>query len=207
MNYFVKGHFYKISINKNLVTARSILTITNNKLEEEKYSSYDLLVVMMNPGGSEPKTKTDWFSKPTQNIDCLVDAIPDDTQLQIMKVMDRTGFQNAIILNLSDICETTSSKFAKDINELEYLNIGTKHSIFSNLRNEDLSIILNSFSGNTVILASGVNYKLRFLTKQMLDKIKYPNIVSIQHENGQFYHPLPRVGQEEWVSEIVKKLS
>jgi hypothetical protein len=67
-------------------------------------------------------------------------------------------------------------------------------------------MVLSHFSGDTVILASGVNYKLRFLTNQMISKIKYPNLISKPHENGLFYHPLPRGGQEAWVEYIVNKL-
>lgn len=67
-------------------------------------------------------------------------------------------------------------------------------------------MILRYFTGKTVILASGVKYKLRLLTKQMLSKLKLPSLISKPRDNGQFYHPFPRNGQEAWVNYIVDKI-
>lgn len=206
MNYFVQGYFYLLPTETKPVKARSVLTITKATLGSEEYKSYDLLVVMMNPGSSSPKCDGHWKEKPINRVDDLVEAIPDNTQFQIMKVMDKTGYNNAIILNLSDICETDSYIFAKRVSGCDYSECGVDHSIFSDTRSEELSMLLNNFTGDTAILASGVKYKLRFLTQQMLGKIKIPNLISKLHANGLFYHPLPRGGQESWVTEIVNKL-
>lgn len=159
----------------------------------------------MNPGCSKPKNDTEWSKSSIPNLSCLSEAVPDDTQFQIMRVMDKTGFKNAIILNLSDVCETSSKEFARKVDGLSYSKLGERHSIFSDSRANELSRILNYYSGDVAILASGVGYKLRYLTRQMLKRIKFTNLISIPHENGQFYHPLPRGGQEKWVAEIVKK--
>ncbi|SFG37436.1 DUF1643 domain-containing protein [Neptunomonas qingdaonensis] len=205
MDCYVKGYFYLLTSELTSVKARTVLTISKEKIEDDTNLSYDLLVVMMNPGCSTPKSPANWNDKPIHNMGDLSEAVPDDTQFQIMKVMNKTGYKNAIILNLSDVCETDSKIFAKSVSGIEYSGV-VNHSIFSDARSEELSMILSHFKGNTVILASGVNFKLRYLTRQMLSKLKYPNLISKPHENGQFYHPLPRGGKEAWVKYIVDRL-
>lgn len=207
MNYIVKGHFYITNEKVKTIKARSVLTITCKDLDVSSISTYDLLVIMMNPGCSKPKNDTEWFENSAPNFSCLSEADPDDTQFQIMRVMDKTGFKNTVILNLSDVCETSSKEFAKKVDGLNYSKLGESHSIFSDSRVNELSKILNHVRGDVTILASGVDYKLRYLTSQMLNKIRSSNLISVPHENGQFYHPLPRGGQKKWVSEIVRKLS
>ncbi len=209
MDYIVKGHFYYNMQSSQILPSRSVLTITDVNVEYSTQNTFDLLVVMMNPGKSKPKCSKRWFEHSIADLSKLTEAVPDATQYQIMKVMSKVKLHNALILNISDICETESNTFCKNVNELEYSNVGTSHSVFSPERGEELNSYLSKLSGSAVVIASGVDYILMFFTKQMLDKMKGYNLISSRHENGLFYHPLPRFEyqREEWVSTIVGKLS
>ncbi|WP_341327748.1 hypothetical protein [Methylotuvimicrobium sp. KM2] len=68
----------------------------------------DLMVVMMNPGSSYPLGGIENNSMPSK-------AKPDDTQYQIMKVMNEASFDDARILNLSDLRSPNSGVLYKFI--------------------------------------------------------------------------------------------
>lgn len=205
MKYSCFGHFYK----NNLVTCRSVLLISKKPLEE--ISSYDLVAVMMNPGSSVPletDIKDITATYPTENISDLVPTKPDDTQFQIMEVMSRNNLSTACIINLSDVRDADSSKFISSINKLEHSIIGNAHSIFSVTRKMELKKILKKSCNCPVIIASGVNYKLRFLTNNAVNHFKPDLLIGNKKENGLYYHALPRLLEDrvKWVNEILHQL-
>jgi len=150
----------------------------------------------------------------TYNLIDLVDTVPDDTQDQIMHVMEQVGYRNVAILNLSDIRDTDSSNFVKQVDKLNHKELGVVHSIFDNTRKKELDYILSLCDNKPIIFASGVNYKLRFLTNHALtffdtDKVygwkkNYEN----QHINL-YFHPLPRSQQERdsWIKIVCAQIT
>ena len=85
--YLVTGFFYEIEKFK----FRKYLNI---KKENSSLQEPDLMVVMMNPGSSEP------YQINQINKECITK--PDNTQYQIFKIMEEFDFRYARILNLSD---------------------------------------------------------------------------------------------------------
>jgi len=87
--YQVKGRFYILRCVNSTTRCRSLLTIKDSTVAQKK----KLLVVMLNPGSSRPLDKE--YLEPeilSTQIDKLndvplVDAKPDATQYQIMRVM------------------------------------------------------------------------------------------------------------------------
>jgi hypothetical protein len=175
---------------------RDVLEI---KKKLECGNSVDLMVVMMNPGSSEP------INEKYNGIMTL--AKPDDTQFQIMKVMCACDLKYARIVNLSNLIESKSSCFYKWINNNE-----EKYSIFD----EDSDLYRPEFhkelvKGVPYILAWGVNYSLRFLAKSALTMLKDENKYYMPKKGGkefQIFHPYQRYQskRDEWVSEIIKQL-
>jgi hypothetical protein len=89
----------------------------------------DLLVVMMNPGSSEP-IEGEGLSEQLLLSKEYVPKKPDNTQSQIMKVIESQGYLTALVINLSDVREPKSTIFARKLKQLSFASIGEKHSIF-----------------------------------------------------------------------------
>lgn len=96
-NFKTTGLFYQ----KDGYNFRKFLNIVRKNSSQ---NTPDLMVVMMNPGSSKPLDGI-------ENNNCESEAIPDNTQNQIMRVMNRCNFDYARILNLSDLREPKSSVF------------------------------------------------------------------------------------------------
>ncbi|QTD37095.1 hypothetical protein JL193_13350 [Polaribacter batillariae] len=184
----ITGIYYKIGEFK----FRKVLNI---KKKNSKLKTPDLMVVMMNPGSSEPLDGID-----DSNIETL--AKPDNTQSQIMKVMLKGDLEYARVLNLSDIREAKSNIFYPKIKEMESLNI--PHSIFQEARQNDFSSLW--VKNVTVVFGWGVNTKLKSLALKAIEKTKVSNPIGIQKPNFNwaYYHPLPpnTNKQKGWLKSI-----
>ncbi|WP_165732387.1 DUF1643 domain-containing protein [Polaribacter sp. 20A6] len=160
----------------------------------------DLMVIMMNPGGSKPIDGVD-----NGCIDTL--AVPDRTQDQIMQVMLNCGFGFARVLNLSDLREPKSSTFYKQIPELD--SKGIPHSIFDENRQFDFDQLW--VKNVPVIYGWGVNYHLKPLALKAIAASSGSNTYGILKlgKESAYYHPLPRTSgkQLEWVKELTVQLT
>ncbi len=159
-----------------------------------------LMVVMMNPGSSCPLDGNDNSQTPTPTR-------PDNTQLQIMRVMDQASLDYARVLNLSDLRTPDSTalySFVKSraANELD-------HCIFSHSRRAELNRL---FVGRVpVVFGWGVNPALLPLAKQAVEALAIDRPLGLLKPGSRYayYHPLPRVyaKQLEWVQKIRDQLA
>lgn len=160
----------------------------------------DLMVTMLNPGGSYPLDGID-------NNTVESEAKPDRTQSQIMKVMLNAEFEYARVLNLSDLREPRSNVFFKKSVELE--TKGIVHSIFDESRLADF----NDFWVNDipVIYGFGVNDHLKPLALKAIKacNVSYPYGVLKTNSTWKYYHPLPPIHskQVDWVKEVSKQFN
>ena len=188
----IQGFFYKIENYK----CRKFLNI---KRKSSDRRSPDLMVVMMNPGSSCPLDGIDNNNSP-------VDAKPDNTQDQIMKVMRIAEFEYARVLNLSDLRTPKSNEFYDFIKSNESKLFA--HSIFAQNRINDFSE--QYVKGVPVIFGWGVNPILADLAKQAIERINHLNPAGLKKEDLDYayYHPLPRINDKkiEWVEKITKML-
>ncbi|HCE54399.1 MAG TPA: hypothetical protein DER05_05070 [Lutibacter sp.] len=159
----------------------------------------DLMVVLQNPGSSRPINGID-------NSNEESDAIPDNTQSQIMQVMLNCGYNYCRVLNLSDLREPKSNVFFKKMVELD--SKGIAHSIFDENRQDDFNQLwINNIA---VIFGWGVNDLLKPLALKAMDACNVALPFGLQKLNcpWAFYHPLPPVykKQLEWVEEISEQI-
>ena len=184
--YDIRGLFYE----NNGYLCRKYLNIRRKSLNVVEP---DLMIVMMNPGSSFPKDEND-------NNVVESGAALDDTQRQIIRVMNNCNFNYARILNLSDFRESKSDVFYSEIDNLKNIS----HSIFSDRRTEDFE---NLFVKDIpVVVAWGVSKKLEKLAENAIGKINKKNIYGLLKRGTKvlYYHPLPPNfnKQKKWVSEI-----
>jgi len=158
----------------------------------------DLMVVMMNPGSSRAIDGID-------NNTVESEAVPDNTQSQIMKVMLKAGLEYARVLNLSDLREPKSNEFYKKMVELE--SKGIAHSIFDDSRKEDLNRLWTP--NIPVIYGFGVSIHLKPLALKAILVCNTSNPYGILKPNTTwaYYHPLPPIHskQVDWVDSITKQ--
>lgn len=165
----------------------------------DDYLKPQLAVVMMNPGSAKP-------------LDAPVDAagkfrvLPDATQQQVMRVMDRCGINAVRVFNLSDLREPKSKVFFQTVKVLD--NRGIAHSLFDDRRTDEFWA--NFPVGVPVVFAWGVNANLTPLAMRAAEKIAVPNPLGKAKpgEPYAYYHPLPRtaVQKEQWVELVVNQL-
>jgi len=210
--YQAKGRFYvlKNSKSKSKTSCRSLLTITDitdkNITDDKK-----LLVIMLNPGSSRPLDKK--YSEPeilTTKIADLetippIDAKPDTTQYQVMRVMKEINYSHADIINLYDIREPKSDVLFENAKKgiLE-----KEASIFSDTRQAELN---SYFTPNkTVILAWGNAKTIKKTEKNAIDKVfKLSKKIFCVHGNDNIInHPSPRNHnlKIKWLDNILNKL-
>ena len=211
----VQGYFYK---HDNLIFRR-FLEIKKKTIDIKEN---DLSMIMMNPGSSKPKNIIDENDIKSWDgyLDKFVEAQPDETQIQIMKIMENCKFNYAKIINLSDIRIAKSDFFYLMLEKCLSGNclLGNcskkyDHSIFSEKNRRFLENYLSAKS--IFILAWGVDKILNDLSKQaltVLEEMYGKNIKKIgnRHEkikNG-YYHPFPPRESEQikWFNEISNKI-
>lgn len=189
----VEGFFYE----KDEYKFRKYLDI---KSKEQESDNPDLMVIMMNPGSSSPLDGIDNNTVPSE-------AVPDNTQDQIMKVMLKNNLRYARILNLSDLRTPDSNVLYKFLKSKESQEID--HSIFCKNRKNDFDLL---FRQNVpVIYGWGVDSALTELSKIAVKKINHPEPSGLKKAGTKYayYHPLPRIynKQIEWVETVSKMLS
>ncbi|GAB3333254.1 hypothetical protein GCM10027429_13620 [Marivirga atlantica] len=191
-NFDITGYFYQIG---NLKCRKYL----NIKKKNTKIRKPDLMVVMMNPGGSKPIDGID-------NGKNEVPTIPDQTQDQIMRVMENCEFNYARILNLSDVRITPSEAFYNILTDLKEKQI--PHSIFDNKREQDFKELF--VKNIPTIFAWGVGKDLTELAKIAIKKIGIKNPIGIEQNDRDYayYHPLPRNNNDQikWVDGITKRI-
>ena len=194
--FFVTGYFY-VATDRNgkRHSCRSHLNL--KRKNAKSLTQPDLMVIMMNPGSSRPENGDCDGRKETKTI-------PDQTQFQIMRVMNRAGYDYARVLNLSDIREPDSAAFCKNIEKGKYDAIA--HSIFCPSRREELRALFERSA--PVILAWGVSKALDKLVGEAINFIGDAQAIGWKNKDGRYYHPLPPVKarQAQWVTQITKRL-
>ena len=189
----ITGLFYK---NKDY-KFRKYLDI---KRKDSNQKMPDLMVVMMNPGSSYPLNGEENGLIPTPTK-------PDNTQHQIMKVMNVASFNYARILNLSDLRTPDSKELYAFIKSDQSDKV--EHSIFAHCREDEFGEL---FVRNVpVIFGWGVSEALVPLAKQAVEAIGIKNPLGelkVGTENS-YYHPLPRNfnEQQKWVQYVLNQIT
>ena len=177
----VEGYFYE---NKGTI-CRKILTLKTIESNVEP----DLLVIMMNPGSSHPLGTSDYLNIPKSKLDKLVKTEQDYTQSRILEFMHKNGYSHACVLNLTDVCNSKSSKLKSE---------DKKYSMFKT--KEEAIKILKEYMPHSkkVLIAWGCKSVFKELiinVKTALSELglrKIYGLPSNKDKDLYFYHPLVR---------------
>jgi hypothetical protein len=205
----------------------NIKEVKNNQFPYRKYidivkngntsKQCDIMFVMMNPGSAKKKDKIEVPELPRveEYHELEISIEPDPTIKVIAALMGNTGFNNARIINLSDVREPSSTLFLKELKthrEKNTLDSFLQTSIFHNSRKEDLE---KYFQKNIpVIIAWGIADKLSPLTSMAYSKLdSMQKTLGLKKDGSEYsyYHPLRRkiinskvIFKKTWLEEMTE---
>lgn len=168
---------------------------------------------MMNPGSSRPLAEVNNHIRAraihTLPIS-LVPTNPDTTQYQVMRIMHFQGWQHVRVLNLSDLRSPKSAEFIKTYQRLKSDDDFEGHSIFSDHREEELSLKLPRSRKVPLVLAWGVSDKLTPLVDRCMARLPKQRVVFGLLEPGstnKYRHALPSLQKDKqrWIEQIIKQ--
>ena len=208
----VTGHFYNVVVYGQCLPCRSSLEIVREAaFAHPSESDPDAIVVMMNPGSSQPLDQLPEEVRHGQfplGRKRLVPTKPDTTQYQIMRLMHYCAWDYVRVLNLSDLRDASSASFLTKYHALEKEHAYSKHSIFCPSREAELAEALRRLPEAPVISAWGTSAQLDLLIRRCTDAIKeHCAFVGLKHAEGsdRYLHPLPRKqdAKRAWVDSMV----
>lgn len=186
--FAVSAKFYYSMVGEEKFLMRREAKIVRIGHEQEEI---DAVVVMINPGSCKP---TGEVTSQSAKDAVLMIAKPDQTQYQLMNLMERKAWNVLVIVNLSDICEGNMSKFRNIESKFQQVNL--PHSVFQDENAKDCQSLLSS--AKNVIFAWGESTTAKRLSEQFgLFKngsatIDYSHIKAwIHSERGFPRHPKP----------------
>ena len=218
------GHYYNLMTTDNdHFPCRSVLEITTEHPSKPKMllnQPPDAVVVMMNPGSSEPEQEMEPQILNPEDIlpHCrLVPARPDDTQGQIVEIIRRMNYSHIRVLNLSDIREPKSSRFFQTICQGRFMqnnHIQAPHSIFSQNRLAELQYRMNPRS-KIIIAGWGKGWSKHQWRRNIAERCYYMirgfefRIIGYQDDNTDnyiFLHPIYSRIRNIWPDCIVSQI-
>lgn len=231
--YSVHAHFYTLyGFDSDGVRwkkpCRSSLEITSKEKRPQNQGKGDVdaIFVMMNPGSSKPIIDDNQQEIHAEKISSLKTTLvrtnPDDTQFQVMRVMDDRKWGHVLVINLSDIRNASSNGskkkngdkkegFSSEYKVLEEKPKGETHSIFCVDRRDELKRQLDRVGEGPIVLAWGVGSYLKTLATDASEILSGKAISGWKKnkEDWKYYHPLPRnpKSQKDWLEEVLKSLS
>lgn len=215
-HFGVYGYYYQLMLAGQAHPCRSLLELVAHHIPPPQIPSHgpDLLVIMMNPGSSQPLDaryqppkvgKVGEISRFYQ----LVPARPDTTQYQIMRIMATKGFVHARIMNLSDLRQAKSPLFLAKVTALSGLAGGEVHSLFCPARQGELHALLPPVT-TPVIVGWGRHQGLIPLAKQCLRSMSGYRIIGtpVAGEPALYGHPSPMLQRlkEQWLADVLARL-
>lgn len=190
----VSGAFYSLPGNPIDHECRNFLRICRKQLRPETTSAVDATFIMMNPGGSEPVSDIEQVRGQG-----LVPAKPDDTQFQIMRLMNVMTWNTVEIINLSDY-RATKSKSLFSV----YSSLPPEHTIFHPSRLAELEGILHP---RLIIAAWGLSSDLDPLSDAAIKSVTSigKKLIGLKGSSVTGYlHPQPfsTPKQQKWILDM-----
>ena len=126
--FYTEGAFYHMELNGEGYACRGLAKINRRGIETD---IADALFVLVNPGSCQPEDEDYQFPCYSDDLKQipLVKAKSDPTQYQIMRLMERRGWNMIYIINLSDLRAGNIDEFKMILNNFEG-NLNDSHSIF-----------------------------------------------------------------------------
>ena len=210
------GHFYDIyQANQKISECRSVLEIIrkNSSLSEKDISRCkpDAIAVMMNPGNSSPMDSIpERIDIEKLNINFQLKklglAIPDGTQIRLMKIMNIKKWNHIRVINLTDIREKNNGFLEKLINDFKLKTKSDMHSIFSDTRSTELKNALTD-EDVPIIKAWGTNDCIEDFAHKCLSSIELRNSFGVPSSQFEYLYQHPLTRRISWHSEMIEQLS
>ena len=200
--FYTEGAFYQIELDGESYTCRGLAKICRYGIETDVA---DALIVMANPGSS-PLTDKE-YAIPQYNGKLseipLVATESDQTQHQLMRLMERRGWDMTYIISLSDLRAGNISEYKvhwKRFNEQK----NDTHSIFSSNRIQQINALLTEKT--RIIVGWGVNRLKKEKMSNVLSILKREReIFGIPHQTYPYYHharPARMEERIEWLEDM-----
>lgn len=205
--FYTVGAFYRIELEGESYTCRGLAKICRHGIETDVA---DALIVMVNPGSCKPTDRE--YSFPPYNGNLreipMVAARSDQTQHQLMRLMECRGWNMIFIINLSDLRAGKISDFREKLKRFREKENDT-HSIFSPGRIKQINSLLNEKT--RVIVGWGVNsVKVEKMKEALSILIRERRIFGVPHQIHPYYlHPKPAlIGKRiEWLENMNRILN
>ncbi len=206
--FTVSGRFYDLKLSGKRYECRSHLEIRSLSTTQHLP---DAVVVMMNPGSSEPLDKA--YEPPEYDADTylrarweleLVPTRPDNAQYQIMRLMLVRNWNMVRVLNLSDLRDGDSGSFGNVFDQANLTDPRNPHCITSERRRPELISSLNTCTGGVVVAAWGTKSQLDNSARSFLDC--HPQAIGIELPRPWYRYASPRQKRFklDWLDEINK---
>lgn len=195
--FSIWAHFYMSEAGGKEYLMRSEANIFR-KGKEAKQT--DAIIVMVNPGSCSAVNRPTKFEAYPKNPKDkkFVESRPDQTQYQLMNLMERMKWDCLKIYNISDLVTGNYKEFKKYFKELEE-NGYHSNSIFSKERIEEFKITQER---TTLIYAWGGDNIIKKYTDPIEKEFQH---TGVRHpEKGYYLHPKPAkyVDRKEWLDRI-----
>jgi len=201
--FAVYGRFYEKTIADIPEQLRDRLEIAPHDLplSDVVHGDPDLLVVMMNPGGSKPLDSL-WVDP---DADGFTPAQPDRTQYQIMRLLLSAqalglNWQHARVLNLSDLRTPQSAIFVQKLHDYA---ADDSHSLFSQARSTQCKTLFAN-RAIPVLFGWGLNAAFADLAKKALAAARGHPVLGLSVDGVLYRHPLPQRHdfQVQWLGQM-----
>jgi len=214
------GFFYRMQIpDGNVIRCRNVLEIAGQSLlhdPELHLRPPDACAVMMNPGSSRPLFSQDDGPVVEARYPDLVGHMslvptrPDNTQYQIMRIMQVTGWTHVRVLNLSDIREPKSPLLFQSMRQLHGILSEPVHSIFSDARLAEYHALFGD-RRSPVIAGWGRHPDLEPLARLFFARIPDVRLLGVAVPGSplRYGHPSPHVHQQKlaWLQTVLEQLN
>jgi hypothetical protein len=206
--FAVYGRFYakKIAGVEEQLRDRLEIAPRDRALNDIVQGEPDLLVVMMNPGASQPLGAL-WDVGQT---DGFVAARPDRTQYQIMRLLlaaqgHGLPWTSARVVNLSDL---RTPKSAVLLEKLKTYSHDDSHSLFSKSRQAECRALFGCLS-TPVLCAWGLSPDFRPFASAALAAAGGHRLLGLTPDGLAYRHPLPQRHdlQLEWLSQLSAQIN
>lgn len=233
LRYAIFGAFYNIDDGLVPVKCRNVLEIVRigtaveasmipDVTELYTYPA-DAIFIMMNPGSSEPRPAghEQYSGPPAYLFDAnlpdrilstsLVRTKPDNTQYQLMRIMDHYAWDHVRVLNLSDLREAKSGVFIQVTKNGSELCQSYIHSIFAAARTVERDRAFYRKVNAPIIKAWGTNKGLQALADLCSQQLPRQHCFGLGHKNGPLFyrHPLPSLvsAQQVWLFDMLQAMT
>lgn len=204
--FHTEGAFYHTELNGESYACRGLAKISRRGVETDVA---DALFVMVNPGSCKPTDEDYLFPKYNKNLSEIpfVQANSDATQYQIMRLMERRGWNMIYIIKLSDLKAGNIEEFKAHLSLFEAQG-NDSHSIFSGGRISEIVMLL---AEKTRIIAGWGTQT--FMKKRMVHALSVltdsREVSGLPHKtNPYYYHPFPMVQHKyiKWLDNMCEVL-